>query len=102
MRVRPRRKFEGTVLALHEFMNSRRSEILEECRAQLKPDEPEEGPLTPYVEGFFDEILRALRRDAGLRESWSPLPDSSDTAARFGADRQQAGLPVTKVPVLFA
>lgn len=87
-------------MALHEFMSSRRSEILEACHAQLSPDE--HVPRAPYVEEFFDEMLRAVRREAGIRDSWSPLPESSDTAARFGADRQRAGLPVTKVPGLFA
>jgi signal transduction histidine kinase len=88
------------VFALHEFMTSHRSEILEVCNAQLAPEERD--PPGTYLEEFFDELLRAVRRDAGVRESWSPLPGSSHAAARFGADRQRAGLPVTKVLVFFA
>jgi len=87
-------------MLLHEFMTSCRSEILEACRTQLSREEHD--PPGSYVEEFFDELLRAVRRDAGIRESWSPLPESSDSAARFGADGQRAGMPVTRVPSLFA
>jgi hypothetical protein len=88
-------------MLLHEFMSSRRHEILAACRDELQEVESSDL-LTHYIEDFFDETLRALRRDAGIRESQSPLPFGSETAARFGADRQRAGVPVTHIPVLFA
>jgi len=87
--------------ALHEFMTTCRTEILRACQTELG-ESGRDPELTSYVEQFFDEMLRAVRRDSGIRESWSPLPESSETAARFGADRQRAGVPVTKVPTLFA
>ncbi len=88
-------------MLLHEFMNTYRSEILNECTARLTASGDTEI-LTQYLAEFFDETLHAVRRDAGIRDSRSPLPATSDAAARFGADRQKAGLPVTKIPVMFA
>ena len=87
-------------MQLHEFMSARRDEILQACRDELQ--EPGNEVLPQYVADFFDEMLRALRRDSGIRESESPLPQGSDAAARFGADRQRMGLPVTHVPRLFS
>src|SRR4051812_34744189 len=88
-------------MRLHEFMTAHRAEILSDCHASL--DEAQEGAsLSVYIADFFDETLRALRRDSGVPESRSPLPGTSDTAARFGQDRQRAGAPITKVPVMFA
>jgi len=85
---------------LHEFMTTHRSEILEACHFELRA-EPDDR-LAGYVADFYDETLRAIRRDSGMRESSSPLPGSSATAARFGAARQSAGLPITQVPIIFA
>jgi signal transduction histidine kinase len=87
-------------MQLHQFMTERRDQILDACSVELNQAKGE-PLLAEYVEPFFDETLRAMRRDAGVRESESPLPGASDTAARFGADRQRAGLPVTDVPLLF-
>lgn len=86
---------------LHEFMSARRDEILATCQAELAGAQGREE-LKRYVEEFFDETLRAVRRDSGIRDSSSPLPEGSETAARFGAERQRAGLAVTDVPVLFS
>ncbi|HEX3850701.1 MAG TPA: HAMP domain-containing sensor histidine kinase [Polyangiaceae bacterium] len=88
-------------MLLHEFMGDYRGEILDACHADL--DVIECGAqLAPYAEDFFDEMLRAVRRDSGVRESVSPLPGASEVAARFGVDRQRAGVPVTRVPVIFS
>jgi signal transduction histidine kinase len=88
-------------MQLHEFMTKYREEILIASHLELKNVEISEA-LIPYLADFFDEILSALQRDSGIRDSVSPLPQSSDTAARFGAARQRAGLPITQVPQLFA
>lgn len=88
-------------MLLHEFMTTHRQEILAACHAELQRAENSDA-LIPYAAQFFDEILRALRRDAGIRDSESPLPYGSDTAARFGEDRQRSGLPIMEVPILFS
>ncbi|MEP7049356.1 MAG: HAMP domain-containing sensor histidine kinase [Pseudomonadota bacterium] len=88
-------------MLLHEFMTAHRREILEACHSELQRAEHSE-PLVQYAADFFDETVRALRRDAGMLESESPLPQSSEAAARFGEERQRAGLPITQVPILFA
>jgi signal transduction histidine kinase len=87
-------------MLLHEFMTAHRSEILEACHFELRA-EPDDR-LAGYVADFFDETLRAIRRDSGVAESSSPLPGSSATAARFGAARQRAGMPITQVPIIFS
>jgi signal transduction histidine kinase len=86
---------------LHEFMSERRDEILASCYAELR--NTDQGmSLEHYVEDFFDEMTRAVQRDSGVRESTSPLPQTSAAAARFGVERQRAGLPVTRLPALFS
>jgi signal transduction histidine kinase len=88
-------------MQLHEFMNSHRDEILTACDIEL--EHSEHAPqVRRYIAQFFDEMLRALRRDSGIPESYSPLPGESDTAARLGADHQRAGVPVTKVAAVFS
>ncbi|HKO52998.1 MAG TPA: HAMP domain-containing sensor histidine kinase, partial [Polyangiaceae bacterium] len=82
-------------------MSRCRHEILAACYAELGEAERNER-FANYVDEFFDEMLRAIRRDSGIPDSPSSLPDSSETAARFGADSQRAGLPVTEIPVIFA
>ncbi len=88
------------MLVLHQFMSDHRDEILEACYRELGDQGAEGG--ADYVDGFFDEMTRAVKRDSGVRESTSPLPQTSEAAARFGADRQRAGVPVTRLPGLFA
>ena len=88
-------------MLLHEFMTERREEILTAGHLELE-DIDGARLLSHYLEDFFDEMVSALRRDAGIRESISPLPQGSDTAARFGEERQGAGLPITQVPRLYA
>lgn len=82
-------------------MTECRPEIIHACQAELAAKEDGDA-LAPYLLEFFDETLRALRRDCGIRESQSPLPITSDAAARLGVSQQRAGLPVTKVPVMFS
>ncbi|HEX3850724.1 MAG TPA: HAMP domain-containing sensor histidine kinase [Polyangiaceae bacterium] len=88
-------------MQLHEFMTAHRSEILEACGFELRNSQRSES-LGGHAADFYDETLRAIRRDSGFRDSSSPLPASSDAAARFGAERENAGVPITQVPVVFA
>lgn len=87
------------LMQLHEFMTSHRREILETCHRALESDA---DGVDDFVCHFFDEMVRAMRRDSGVPESYSPLPGRSDTAARLGAYQQRAGIPVTKVTAVFA
>jgi len=85
---------------LHEFMNDYREKILAECYAELLKDEPSAETLESVRE-FYDEILRAMRRDSGVPESYSPLPQHSETAARLGSAQHRAGVPPAKVLAVF-
>ncbi|HET7544710.1 MAG TPA: HAMP domain-containing sensor histidine kinase [Polyangiaceae bacterium] len=82
-------------------MSKHRDEILDTCYAELL-DTDQGIALAHYVEDFFDEMTRAVKRDSGIRDSTSSLPQTSDTAARFGVERQRAGLPVTRLPALYS
>lgn len=85
---------------LHEFMGVHREEILANC--QLELSKQEHGPETlEYLRDFYDEMLRAIRRDSGIPDSHSPLPHGSDSAARLGVEHQRAGLAAARVPLIF-
>lgn len=86
-------------MQLHEFMTAHRREILETCHQIL---DPELNGLDDFACHFFDELLRALRRDSGVPHSYSPLPGKSEVAARLGAYQQRAGIEVGKVTSVFA
>jgi signal transduction histidine kinase len=47
-------------------------------------------------------MQHAIQRDQGVRESYSPLPAESETAARIGEERQRAGISVNQVLLVFA
>jgi signal transduction histidine kinase len=90
-------------MLLHQFMSDHRTEILRVCRLQLRDRHVENADaLDGHVAQFFDEMLHAIRRDQGVRESRSPLPEESTSAAQIGEERQQAGIAVSHVPVVFA
>jgi signal transduction histidine kinase len=90
-------------MLLHQFMSDHRHEILRVCQQEMRERQVENAEaLDPHVAQFFDEMLRAIRRDQGMRESRSPLPAGSATAAQIGEERQQAGITVSHVPVVFA
>src|SRR4051794_16946250 len=86
-------------MLLHEFMSARRNEILAHAQDELDHDDSD---VLDYLHEFYDEVVRAMRRDSGVRDSVSPLPGGSEIAARFGAARQRAGVPAAKVPAIFA
>jgi len=87
-------------MRLHEFMNQHRDEILDACYDALESQEHGDE-TSEHLQRFFDELLHAMQRDSGIPEARSPLPDSSDTAARIGLEYQRAGLPAARVPLLF-
>jgi len=90
-------------MLLHEFMSEHREEISSACQLELRERRAAKSDgLDDQIALFFDEMLRAIQRDQGVRESVSPLPTESATAARIGKERQRAGIPVKQVPVVFA
>lgn len=86
-------------MLLHEFMSARRDEVLAHAEQELDLDGSD---VLDYLREFYDETLRAMRRDAGFRDSYSPLPEGSETAARLGVARQRAGVNAAQVPAIFA
>jgi signal transduction histidine kinase len=91
-------------MSLHQFMTEHRDEILVRCVHKLKQDSPERNGenLEEDLPLFFDEVVSALKYDAGFTEACSSLPERSDIAARVGERRHRAGYRVTKVPLVFA
>lgn len=81
-------------------MTARRDEILASAEAMLVEMGDADGALE-FMAEFFDDTVRAIRRDCGVPESLSPLPTESAAAARFGVERQSAGVPVTRIPSIF-
>jgi signal transduction histidine kinase len=86
-------------MQLHEFMSAHREEILNAIQVELEGDA---SAADDHVRAFYDETLAALRRDSGIRDSFSPLPGESESAARIGVTRQRAGVPVAKVAAVYA
>jgi signal transduction histidine kinase len=90
-------------MLLHEFMSAHRDEILSACELELRERRAQQTEgLDDQIARFFDEMIHAIQRDQGVRESYSPLPAGSATAARIGEERQRAGISVNQVPVVFA
>jgi signal transduction histidine kinase len=75
---------------LHTLITEQRDRILTLCRRE-QPGLPAE-----HLERFLDEIVRALKREAGLPEL-SPLPHESETARRHGEVRERQGADVREV-----
>jgi signal transduction histidine kinase len=87
-------------MQLHEFLSSHRDEILTHAQQELNLGH-DGADVLDYLREFYDEMLRAVRRDSGVRDSYSPLPGSSETAARLGVAGQRAGVPAARVPAIF-
>src|SRR5688572_9723863 len=88
--------------ALHEFFSDNRSAVLARCVQKLREKSADraEQEVADHLDTFLDEVIRALRREAGLRDS-SPLPGWSDTAAMLGEKRQREGYDITTVSAIF-
>src|SRR5437660_30621 len=74
-------------------MTEHRAELLDRCVQKLLEETPEhtKEKLTRELESFVDEVVGALRRDAGVGGS-SPLPESSRTAANLSLTAAQIGV----------
>jgi signal transduction histidine kinase len=77
---------------LHEFLVQRHHEVLGLVALKLKALTPDrdQQELLEGIPKFLEEVIRALRRDAGLSDS-SPLPGRSDAAVQHGRQRQRRG-----------
>lgn len=83
---------------LHAFMSQNRSRILAMCLEKIKESfaEASDEELLRGLEGVLEEIIRALRRDAGLPAE-SPLPERSPSAVKHGGLRQYRGDAVERI-----
>ncbi len=87
-------------MALHEVLAAKRSDVLLRWMAQVRGSlAPEAMPpleLVNHIPEFLDEVVSALRMDAGLPPH-GPSPEQSTTAAGHGAQRLRLGFSLDSV-----
>lgn len=87
-------------MALHQVIAARREEVigrwLAEVRGTLAPDAMPHLELVNHIPEFVDEIMAALRADAGL-PSRGVTADDGVTAAGHGAQRLRLGFSLDAV-----
>ncbi|MEO6462992.1 MAG: RsbRD N-terminal domain-containing protein, partial [Candidatus Eisenbacteria bacterium] len=87
-------------MALHQMLADQRDEVMlrwnGQVRGTLAPEAMPALELTDHLPEFLDEIVSALRSDAGLA-SRGPLPEVSATAAGHGAQRLRLGFSLDAV-----
>jgi anti-sigma regulatory factor (Ser/Thr protein kinase) len=88
-------------MLLHQFMDEHRQEIFVACTHYLNESVPAHELFEDDLKLFFEEVYQALRREAGNRDSSSPLPGRSEAAARLGSEPQRTGMDPAKVPFIF-
>lgn len=91
-----------TTPPLHQFISDTRGEILALAVQKMKARSPEgtEGELAVEFDVVIEEIVGALRKDAGIPDP-SPLPGKSAAASRVGGQRQSRGYAVEKIALHF-
>ncbi|HSI06133.1 MAG TPA: sensor histidine kinase [Myxococcota bacterium] len=86
--------------ALHQVLATRGSEVIdlwkERVQGKLAPDAMPAIELVDHIPEFVDEILAALRIDAGL-PAGGPSPDETSTAAGHGVQRLRLGFSLDSV-----
>jgi signal transduction histidine kinase len=83
---------------MHGFIAENREDILRLAVRDMKASSPE-WSADELARGFdllIDEIVGALRREAGLPSS-SPLPGKSEVASSLGGRRQAKGYEIAKI-----
>jgi signal transduction histidine kinase len=85
-------------VALHEFMADQRSALIDLSvrKVQLAEPERDAAEIEEEVTVFLDEVIRTLRKEAGLAES-ATLPGHAEFAARQGRHHFERGLDVLSV-----
>ncbi len=87
-------------MALHDLLAAKGAEVLTRWEAQVRGTlAPESMPpieLIDHLPKFLEEILAALRDDAGL-SSAGPTPEESGTASSHGEQRLRLGFSLDSV-----
>jgi signal transduction histidine kinase len=87
-------------VALHLTLAARRDEVIwrwkEHVRGTLAPETMPHMELLDHLPRFLDEIIAALREDAGL-SSTTPRPEHSSSAAGHGEQRFRLGFSLDSV-----
>lgn len=87
-------------MALHEILTARHDEVMQRWKAQVRGTlAPQAMPtleLVDHIPEFVDEIVDALRADAGL-PARAPSPETSATAAGHGEQRLRLGFSLDSV-----
>ena len=85
---------------LHQILAARRDEVIQhwkdKVQGTLAPETMPPMELLDHVPRFLDEIIAALRTDAGL-PSTTPCPENSTTAAGHGEQRLRLGFSLDAV-----
>jgi signal transduction histidine kinase len=87
-------------MALHDVLAAKHDDVMLRWKAAVQgtftPDAMPTIELTNHIPEFLDEILAALRADAGL-SSVGPSPEESTTAAGHGIQRLRLGFSLDAV-----
>ncbi len=86
--------------SLHETLHDRRDEIMRQWQVIVQgtiiPDTMGHAEMIDHLPSFLEEIIAALRLDAGL-PSEAPAPADSDTASGHGVQRLRLGFSLDAV-----
>src|SRR4051794_23740799 len=79
-------------MLLHEFLSAHRAELLNLCVDKLRESAPgrSDAELLGNLPAFLDDLIQAMRREAGLPGK-SELPAKSSLAVELGRQRQEYG-----------
>jgi signal transduction histidine kinase len=87
-------------MSIHEVLAAQRDDVMLRWEAQVRgtlaPDSMPSPELIDHIPKFLDEIVAALRADAGL-SSVAPSAQKSNTAAGHGAQRLRLGFSLDSV-----
>jgi signal transduction histidine kinase len=85
-------------VALHEFMTGNRAAVIASAVRKVTLAQPERAgdEVTDEISTFVDELIRTLRKDAGLSDT-ATLPGHAEFAARQGRLHFERGLDIVSV-----
>ena len=98
--VKPVKWDTENLMTLHDVLAAQRDDVIERWKVQvhgtLAPESMPALELINHIPKFVDEIIAALREDAGLT-SVGPAPDEGRTAAGHGQQRLRLGFSLDSV-----